>query len=165
MIEFRSKEAESYKKELKEAFSDQYPPNMGSMQVGKEYHNPSAEEETGKRKAFMGVAWIKYCQYLSGNYSNHLKCTFCGEDIYANVDGIDCHLQRSLNEEKWNYMTKEDYQAVGGHLHLIGKDENDGYMIVPMCKSCNAKPSDETMTVIEGNMFVEEIGATVEKNN
>jgi hypothetical protein len=165
MIAFKLKEAETYKKELKEAFPDQYPSKMGSMPVGKEYHNPSAEEETGKRKAFKGIAWIKYWQYLSGNNSNHLKCTFCGEDIYVDVNGIDCHLQRSLNDEERNYRTKEDYQAVGGHLHLNGKDKKNGYMIVPMCKTCNAKSSNETLTVIENNMFVEEIGAAAEKDN
>lgn len=82
MIEFRSKETEAYKRELKEALPDQYPPKKGSMLVGKEYHNPSAEEETGKRKAFKRITWIKYWQYLSGKYSNHLKCTFCGADNF-----------------------------------------------------------------------------------
>lgn len=165
MIEFRPNETEDYKykRELKEAFSDRYPPKTGSMLAGKEYHNPSAEEETGKRKAFKGVAWIKYWQYLSGNNSNHLKCTFCGVDIYVDIKATDAFSYRI--EHKDNLTDANDVQAIGGHLHLNGIDDSDGYMIVPMCKLCNAKPSDETMTVIEGNMFVEEIGATVEKNN
>lgn len=161
MVEFRSKEAEVYKKELKEAFPDQYPPKIGVLQEGKEYHNPSEDEKTSKRKAFKNIPWIKYWQYLTGKVSNHLKCTFCGEDIYADVNGIDCHMKRVLNEEERNYKTKEDYQAVGGHLHLNGKNKMNGYMIVPMCKACNAKSSEETLTVKESNMFVEEIGATI----
>lgn len=164
MIEFRPKETEDYKykKELKEAFPDQYPSKMGSMPVGKEYHNPSAEEETGKRKAFKGVAWIKYWQYLSGNNSNPLKCTFCGEDIFINVENVDALTFRMENKEK--LTDASDVQAIGGHLHLNGIDDSDGYMIVPMCKLCNAKSSDEALTVKESNMFVEEIGATVMKD-
>lgn len=161
MIAFKLKEAETYKKELKEAFPDQYPSKMGSMPVGKEYHNPSAEEETGKRKAFKGVAWIKYWQYLSGNNSNPLKCTFCGEDIFINVENVDALTFRMENKEK--LTDASDVQAIGGHLHLNGIDDSDGYMIVPMCKACNAKASIESLIVQHANEYVEEVGATIEK--
>lgn len=163
MIDFKLKEAEDYKRELKESFPDLYPPKTGSMLAGKEYHNPSVEEETGKRKAFKGVAWIKYWQYLSGNNSNHLKCTFCDADIYVDIKATDAFSYRI--EHKDNLTDASDVQAIGGHLHLNDSDNSDGYKIVPMCKACNAKSSDEALMVKESNMFVEEIGATVEKDN
>lgn len=158
-MEFRPKEVEAYKRELEEAFPDQYPPKMEVLQEGKEYHNPSEDEETSKRKAFKNNPWIKYWQYLSGKASNHLKCTFCGVDIYVDVEATDAFLYRMENKD--NLSDASDVQAIGGHLHLNGKDKQDGYMIVPMCKACNAKSSDETLKVKEVNMFVEEIGATI----
>ena len=158
MIEFRPKEA--YKKDLKEAFPDQYPPKIGVLQEGKEYYNPSENEKTGKRKAFKSIPWIKYWQYLSGKTSNHLKCTFCGADIFVDVEATDALSYRMENKD--NLSDASDVQAIGGHMHFNGKDKTDGYMIVPMCKACNAKTSGESLTVKENNVFVEEIGATIE---
>lgn len=163
MIGFRSKEAEVYKRELKEAYPDQYPPKIGVLQEGKEYHNPSEDEKTCKRKAFKSIPWIKYWQYLTENYSNHLKCSFCGADIFVDVGAAEAFSYRM--EHKDDLSDASDVQAIGGHLHLNSKDKTDGYMIVPMCKACNAKPSDETLTVEENNKFVEEIGATIEEEN
>ena len=161
MIEFKPKEVEAYKKELKEAFPDRYPPTMGPIQIGKEYHNPSAEEETGKRKAYKGVAWIKYWHYLIGKTSNQLKCTFCGVDICVDVDAADALSYRM--EHKDNISDAGDVQAIGGHLHLNDENKNDGYIIVPMCMACNAKASIESLIVQYANDYVEEIGATIEK--
>lgn len=68
-------------------------------------------------------------------------------------------------EHKDDLSDSSDVQAIGGHLYLNGKDKTGGYMIVPMCKVCNAKSSDEALRVKESNIFVEEVGATIENDN
>ena len=70
---------------------------------------------------------------------------------------------KELLEHKDNISDAGDVQAIGGHLHLNDENKNDGYIIVPMCMACNAKASIESLIVQYANDYVEEIGATIEK--
>ena len=58
-------------------------PQVVAVPVGTTLHNPKAEEETGKRKAFKYYPWIKYWQAFTKEYNNKLYCTCCG-NVMAN---------------------------------------------------------------------------------
>lgn len=151
---------DEYRDVLKDKYPDNFPPETGDVPADKEYHNPPEEEHTGNRKACGNIMWIEYWRRLIGFKGNHLKCTFCGADIYIDVDLHDAYTMR-MNHP---LTSKEAYQAEGGHYHKNGKDYTDGYIIIPVCKSCNAKNEDFKFNVVVNNKYVEEIGATLKEN-
>jgi len=151
--------AEEYREALKEHFPNNYPPNVGILKLGDKYSNPPEKEHTSKRKAFGGISWIEYWRRLSSVTANHLECSFCGKDIYVDLTKPDAFMQRMNN---LGYVV-EDMQAEGGHYHKNDYNNSDGYVIIPVCKSCNGKSEDEILTVRIANKFVEEIGASNKK--
>lgn len=50
--ELKEMKPEDYQKDLQEAYPDSYPPQIGLLDKGTVFHNPSVEEHTGDRKAF-----------------------------------------------------------------------------------------------------------------
>lgn len=152
--------AEEYRKVLVKIFPDEYPPEVGVLTKGTVFHNPPEEEHTGDRVAFGGIPWIEYRLRLLGLEGNHLQCSFCGRVIFIDVDYCDAYFER-MNRPLPN---KEDYQAVGGHYHKNRKDNTDGYIIIPVCKECNAKSENFDLVVKEPNKYVEEIGASVKEH-
>lgn len=153
---------EDYNKELQETFPDDYPPKTGFVEDGVVYHNPPEEEHTGDRKAFKNMSWIDYWRKVVGYRYEHLKCVFCNRDIFSDIDSPQCCSWRMEHPEERNFMTKDDYQAVGGHYHKNGYDNSDGYIILPVCKTCNGRPKDYDLIVTSPDFYVEEIGATIE---
>lgn len=149
-----------YQQSLIKDCPDARQPQMSGLKKGDIYHNPPTEEKTGDRKAFGSISWIEYWRRLTGCGDVGLRCTFCGQLIFFDVDSCACHSWRMDHPDEMQYMSKDDYQAVGGHFHKNGKDNSDGYIIVPCCKSCNGKADDTDLVVCEENMFVEEVGAS-----
>lgn len=136
-------------------------PIIGALQVGQKLHNPSVEDETSKRRAYNGVPWIKYWQAFSGNSSNKLQCSCCGEVIFVDIEKSDCQIYVNNNYDPSNPITKDDLQAVGGHFYKNGRDNSGGYIIIPTCKECNGQPSDKKMEIKVGNTFVSEEAAII----
>lgn len=150
---------EDYQKEISKKFCSNGMNMKGKLKKGDVYHNPPTEEQTSKRKAYGPITWIEYWRRLTGFNGNHLKCSFCGGDIFINVDECDAFLKRMnkpLND-------KSDYQAEGGHYHKNRKDNSDGYIIIPVCKTCNGRNSDYDLVVKEENEYVEELGTFIDK--
>jgi len=160
--ELKRMKAEDYKKEMLEAFPDDYPPERGILEEGTVFQNPPEEEHTGDRKAFKNMPWIDYWRKLVGYKSVHMRCVFCNRDIFSDINSPQCHSWRVEHPDERNYLTKDDYQAVGGHYHKNGHDNSDGYIILPVCKTCNGKPENYNLTLANKVLYVEEIGATVE---
>ena len=161
--ELKGMKAEDYQKELQEAFPDDYPPERDILEKGIVYHNPPEEEHTGDRKAFKNMPWIDYWRKMVGFNSVQMRCVFCNRDIFSDIDSPQCHSWRVEHPDERNYMRKDDYQAVGGHYHKNGQDNSDGYIILPVCKTCNGRSKDIDLTVTTPDFYVEEIGATVEE--
>lgn len=129
----------------------------GTLTIDDIYHNPPEREHTSKRKAYGDITWIEYWRRLTGFKGNHLKCSFCGADIFLDVDSSD-----ALNVRMENPKTsKEAFQAQGGHYHMKRRDNSEGYIIIPVCRECNARSEDFNLVVSEQNEFVEEIGASI----
>ena len=158
--ELKEMKPEDYQKDLQEAYPDSYPPQIGLLDKGTVFNNPSEVEHTGDRKAFKSMPWIDYWRKLVGYKDVHLRCIFCGRDIFSDISSSKCMSWRMEHPEERNYMTKDDYQAVGGHYHKNGHDNSDGYIILPVCKTCNGKSDDFDLKVKSPDFFVEEIGAT-----
>lgn len=156
--------SDEYKEVLKGKCPGNYPPETGDVSADREYHNPPEEEHTGDRESCGNIPWIEYWRRLVNFQGQHLKCTFCGKDIFFDIDSNACTSWRIEHPDDRNYRTVDDYQAVGGHYHKNGKDKTDGYIIIPVCKSCNAKNKDYKFNVVANNKYVEEIGATLKEN-
>lgn len=151
---------DEYRNVLKNKCPDDYPPEVDDVPADREYHNPPEEEHTSDRKSCGNIPWIEYWRRLTNFQGQHLKCTFCGEEIFFDIESPACTSWRMEHPEERNYHTVDDYQAEGGHYHKNGKDNTDGYIIIPVCKSCNAKNDDFILRVKENNKFVQEIGAS-----
>lgn len=160
--ELKDMKPEDYQMDLQKAFANDYPPEIGLLEMGSVYHNPPKEEHTGDRKAYKKMPWIDYWRKLVGYKSVHLSCVFCENDIFSDVDSAQCKSWRIEHPDERNYITKEDYQAVGGHYHKNGNDKSDGYIILPVCKTCNGRSEDYDLIVKNPNFYVEEIGAAEE---
>ena len=150
-----------YKEALFQEYPSNHPPEIGEMHEGYVFHNPS--EETGNRKAFGDVPWIDFWQYLTGKDFNHLQCTFCGEHIFRDINSTQCRTYVNGKSSMRKNNDRDDYLAVGGHYYKNGKNNVEGYIIVPVCKDCNGKQPDTDLIVKVENKYVEEIGASVEK--
>ena len=150
---------EDYQEEITNKFCSAGSLKNGKLKKGNIYHNPPTVEHTGDRKAYGKITWIEYWRRLTGYKGNHLKCAFCGGDIFIDVDYCDAYLKR-MNKP---LTDKSDYQAEGGHYHKNGADDSDGYIIIPVCKTCNGRSSEYDLEVKEENEYVEELGATIEE--
>lgn len=154
---------EEYRKLLQKENSEDYKGDSQELTKGNLFHNPPEKEHTGNRIAFGGISWIEYWQRMSGYNDIQLRCTFCGKEIFSDIDSPQCMDWRIAHPEERNYRTKDDYQAVGGHLYKNGKDNSDGFIIIPICKDCNAKAESYDLKVVVPNAAVDEIGATVKR--
>lgn len=131
-------------------------PRVIEVALGTTLHNPKAEEETGKRKAFKYYPWIKYWQAFTKIYSNKLYCTCCGNEIFADSEAQDCRMFFNTYYKAEEGGTVDDLQAMGGHFYKNLLNPDSGYMIAPVCRSCNKIDSVTPMKVIYRNKFVEE---------
>lgn len=138
-------------------------PQVLDIPIGTTLHNPKAEEETGKRKAFNNYPWIKYWQAFTKNYNNRLYCTCCGNVIFADTSAQDCRMYFDNGYKVMDGGSIDDLQAVGGHFYKNLFNPDDGYMIAPICRSCNKKGPDVPLTVKHHNEFVEEYAEHIEK--
>lgn len=150
---------EDYRASLQDEFLDGAATEQGRLVLGDVYHNPPEEDETSKRNAYGDIPWIEYWRRMTGFEGNHLKCSFCSKDIYINVDAFDAY-EKQMDAPK---PDKDTYQAVGGHFHKNGHDAQGGYIILPICKSCNSRARDYDLVVQEENAYVEEVGAHKQK--
>ena len=144
-----------YREMIKKKFNSGQDVHCDYLEEGKIYHNPPEEEHTGERKAYADITWIDYWSRMTGFRGNHLNCSFCNKDIYIDVDAFDAMTKRMENPK----TSKDVYQAVGGHFHKNGKDNSNGYIIIPICKSCNGRNTDYDLTIKVPNRYVDEFGA------
>lgn len=155
-------ELENYKEEFIQ--KNKVKPEAGNLTKVEKLHNPSVEDETSKRRAYNGVPWIKYWHAFSGNSSNKLQCSCCGKVIFVDIEKSDCQIYVNNNYDPSNPITKDDLQAVGGHFYKNGRDDSDGYIIIPICKKCNVQPPDKEMEIKVGNTFVSEEAANIDND-
>lgn len=149
-----------YKEALEKKFTSGSPVQVGTLIEGTIYHNPTEEDHTSNREAYGKIPWIEYWRRLTGFTGNHLKCSFCGADIFIDVDADDALLMRMEHPK----TKKEAYQAVGGHYYKNGKDNSDGFVIIPICGDCNARNENYDLEVTVINEYVEEVGATIKED-
>ena len=150
---------EDYRKDLQKEKNNGNPIGIGPLNDGDVYHNPPEEEHTSDREAYGNITWIEYWRRLTGFTGNHLKCSFCNSDIFIDVDCFDAKTMRMEHPK----TSKEKYQAEGGHYHKNGKDNKDGYIIIPVCKECNGRSEDYDLKVTNSNQYVDEVGAKIKK--
>lgn len=163
LLEFcNENELKNYKAEFIQ--KNKVEPEVANLTKGKKLHNPSVEDETSKRRAYNGVPWIKYWQAFSGNSSNKLQCSCCGKVIFVDIEKSDCQIYVNNNYDPSNPITKDDLQAVGGHFYKNGRDNSDGYIIIPICKECNRKSSDDVMNIKVENKYVSEEAANIDND-
>lgn len=158
----KENELQKYKEEFIQ--KNKVEPLVRNLQVEDKLRNPSANDETSKRHAYNGQSWIKYWQTFTGEGSNKVQCTCCGKDIFVDVDEPDCKTYVNTNYQPSNPVTKDDLQAVGGHFYKNGRDNSDGYIIIPICKECNGKSPDEEMAIKIENKYVSEEAANIDND-
>lgn len=158
----KDNELENYKAEFMQ--NNNKEPKVGTLQVGQKLHNPSVEDATSKRRAYNGVPWIKYWQAFSGENSNKLRCSCCGEVIFVDVKKFDCQFYVKTNYKPANPVPEDKLQAVGGHFYKNGRDNSDGYIIIPICKECNGKSPDDVMNIEVENKYVSEEAANIDND-
>lgn len=135
---------------------------MIDVTVGTTLHNPKAEEETGKRKAYKHYPWIKYWQTFSIVYHNKLRCTCCGNEIFVDTSAQDCRMFFITYYKSEEGGTIVDFQAMGGHFYKNLLNPEGGYMIAPVCRSCNKIDPDTPLKVVYPNKFVKEYTEHIE---
>lgn len=152
-----------YAKDYEVSHSGTKHPRVLNVDLGTTLHNPKAEEETGKRKAFKFYPWIKYWQAFTKEYSNKLYCTCCGTEIFADTTAQDCKMFFNTYYKPEEGGSTDDLQAMGGHFYKNLSDPDDGYIIAPVCRSCNKIAPETPMKVIYRNKFVEEYADHIEE--
>jgi len=145
-----------YKKEYVKNHSVLKIPKLIPVPMGTTLHNPKVEEETGKRKAYRRYPWIKYWQAFAGDYNNKQYCTCCGNEIFVDTTAQDCRMFFNIYYKPEEGASIDDLQAMGGHFYKNLENPNDGYIIAPVCRSCNKFDSAKPLKVVCKNVFVEE---------
>lgn len=138
-------------------------PRVLDVALGTTLHNPKVEEETGKRKAYKYYPWIKYWQAFAKDYNNKLRCTCCGEEIFVDTSAQDCRMFFNTYYKPEEGGSTDDLQAMGGHFYKNQLNPDDGYVIAPVCRSCNKIDSDTPLKVVYPNKFVEEYADHIEE--
>lgn len=138
-------------------------PMLIKVPLGTTIHNLKAEEETGKRKAYKRYPWIKYWQAFTKNYSNKLYCTCCGNEIFVDTSVQNCKMFFNTYYNPEDGGSIDDLKAMGGHFHKNLKDPTKGYMIAPLCRSCNKMDFETPLKVVCPNVFVEEFADIIEE--
>lgn len=131
-------------------------PQVLNVNLGTTLHNPKAEEETVKRNAFKFYPWIKYWQAFTRDYNNKQRCTCCGTEIFVDTTSQDCKMFFHTYYKPEEGGSTDDLQAMGGHFYKNLLNPDSGYMIAPVCRSCNKIDPEIPMKVIYPNKFVEE---------
>lgn len=137
-------------------------PRMKEIPVGTTLYNPEAEDDTGKRKAYKRYPWIKYWQAFTKNDSNKLRCTCCGNEIFVDTSVHDCKMFFNTYYKPEKGGSIDVLQAMGGHFYKNLKDSTNGYMIAPLCRSCNKLDSETPLKVVYPNKFVEEFADIID---
>lgn len=138
-------------------------PNVVDVPIGTTLHNPKVDEETGKRKAYKHYPWIKYWQAFSKNYSNKQYCTICGKEIFVDTSEQDCRMFFDKSYKAKDGGSIDDLQAIGGHFYKNLSNSDGGYIIAPVCRSCNKIDSGTPLKVTYLNKFVEEYAEYIEE--
>lgn len=138
-------------------------PKEIDLPLGTTLYNPQVDEQTGKRKPYRHYPWIKYWQAFTQNFSNKLLCTCCGNEIFSDVSANDCRIFFNTYYKPENGGSVDDLQAMGGHFYKNLKDSRDGYMIAPVCRSCNKIDSKTPLKVVCNNKFVEEFAEYIDE--
>lgn len=151
-----------YEKDYTASHSVMQYPRLKEIPVGTTFHNPEVEEKTGKRKAYKRYPWIKYWQAFTKNNSNKQHCTCCGNEIFVDTSAHDCKMFFNTYYKPEEGGSIDDLQAMGGHFYKNLKDPTNGYMIAPLCRSCNKLDSETPLKVIYPNIFVEEFADIID---